>query len=91
MRFTERWKADNCYVLTSERKDRLTADGSNARWCMVGGESADGKGTNGILFMSHPENRMHPEPMRIWPIDANNGRGDMFFQFCPIRNAEWMV
>jgi len=91
LRFNERWKADNCSVLTSEGKDRLTADGSNARWCIVSGETSDGKGTNGILFMSHPENRMHPEPMRIWPIDGNNGRGDMFFEFCPIRHEEWKI
>ncbi|HZJ19947.1 MAG TPA: PmoA family protein [Pricia sp.] len=91
MRFTERWKADNCSVLTSEGKDRLSADGSNARWCIVSGASADEKGTAGILFMSHPENRAHPEPMRVWPIDANGGRGDMFFEFCPIRHEEWQI
>lgn len=91
LRFNERWKADNCTVLTSEGKDRLTADGTNARWCIVSGESSDGKGTNGILFMSDPQNRMHPEPMRIWPIDGNNGRGDMFFEFCPIRHEEWKI
>jgi len=91
LRFNERWKADNCTVLTSEGKNRLEADGTNARWCIVTGESSDGKGTNGILFMSHPENRMHPEPMRIWPIDGNGGRGDMFFEFCPIRHEEWRI
>ena len=91
LRFHERWKADNCTVLTSEGKDRSNADGSNARWCIVSGESSDGKGTNGILFLSHPENRMHPEPMRIWPVDANSGRGDMFFEFCPIRHEEWQI
>jgi hypothetical protein len=91
MRFTERWKADNCSVLTSEGKDRLEADGTNAKWCIVSGEASDGKGTSGILFMSHPENRAHPEPMRVWPIDANGGRGDMFFEFCPIRHEEWQI
>ncbi|MCM4152718.1 hypothetical protein DHD05_14055 [Arenibacter sp. N53] len=91
MRFTERWHKDNCSVLTSEGNDRLTADGTNARWCMVTGESADGKGTNGVLFLSYPENRAHPEPMRIWPIDGNGGRGDMFFEFCPIRHEEWKI
>ncbi|WP_373518805.1 PmoA family protein [Pricia sp.] len=91
MRFTERWKADNCKVLTSEGDERLTADGTNARWCIVSGASADGEGTSGILFMSHPENRMHPEPMRVWPVDANGGRGDMFFEFCPIRHEEWQI
>lgn len=91
MRFTERWDKDNSSVLTSEGKDRLTADGSNARWCMVRGESADGKGTNGVLFLSKPENKSHPEPMRVWPIDGNEGRGDMFFEFCPIRHQEWKI
>ena len=91
LRFTERWKADNCSVLTSEGNDRLTADGTNARWAIVSGASTDGKGTSGILFMSNPENRMHPEPMRIWPIDGNGGRGDMFFEFCPIRHKEWKI
>ncbi|NNE76911.1 MAG: PmoA family protein [Pricia sp.] len=91
LRFNERWKADNCSVLTSEGKDRSNADGSNARWCIVTGEASDGIGTNGILFMSHPKNRMHPEPMRIWPLDGNGGRGDMFFEFCPIRHEEWKI
>lgn len=91
MRFTERWHKDNCSVLTSEGNNRLTADGTNARWCIVSGASADGKGTSGILFMSYPENRSHPEPMRIWPVDGNGGRGDMFFEFCPIRHKEWKI
>lgn len=91
MRFTERWHKDNCKVLTSEGKDRLTADGSSARWCIITGESSNGEGTSGILFLSHPENRMHPEPMRVWPIDGNGGRGDMFFEFCPIRHEPWQI
>ncbi|MFC4098029.1 DUF6807 domain-containing protein [Euzebyella saccharophila] len=91
LRFHERWKADNCTVLTSEGNDRATADGTNAKWCIVTGESTDGKGTSGILFLSHPSNRNHPEPMRIWPLDANGGRGDMFFEFCPIRHEEWKI
>ncbi|MEH6747528.1 MAG: PmoA family protein [Maribacter arcticus] len=91
MRFTERWHKDNCEVLTSEGEDRLTADGTNARWAIVSGASSDGKGTNGILFLSNPKNRMHPEPMRVWPIDGNGGRGDMFFEFCPIRHEEWQI
>lgn len=91
MRFTERWHKDNCTVLTSEGNDRLSADGTNARWCMVTGESANGQGTNGVLFLSYPENKSHPEPMRIWPIDGNGGRGDMFFEFCPIRHEEWKI
>jgi hypothetical protein len=91
MRFTERWHRGNSAVLTSEGHDRSTADGTRARWCIVSGESTDGKGKNGILFLSHPNNREHPEPMRVWPMDANEGRGDMFFEFCPIRYEEWPI
>ncbi|MCE4563427.1 PmoA family protein [Maribellus sp. CM-23] len=90
-RATEKWNKDNCTVLTSEGKTRLDADGSNARWCMVEGESDTEEGRSGILFLSHPSNRMHPEPMRVWPLDANGGRGDMYFEFVPIRHNDWKL
>ncbi len=90
-RATEKWNKDNCTVLTSEGKNRAEADGTNARWCIVEGESGVPEGRSGILFLSHPSNRMHPEPMRVWPPDANNGRGDMYFEFCPIRNESWKL
>jgi hypothetical protein len=90
-RFKEQWNKDNCEVITSDGKNRATADGTSARWCIVYGDSSDGEGSSGVLFMSHPKNRSHPEPMRIWPMDANKGRGDMFFEFCPIRHKEWKI
>lgn len=90
-RATEKWTKDNCTVLTSEGKNRREADGSNARWCIVEGESATREGRSGILFLSYPANRMHPEPMRVWPLDANGGRGDMYFEFCPIRHKDWKI
>ena len=90
-RATEKWHKDNCTVLTSEGKTRVDADGSNARWCLVEGESSTPEGRSGILFLSYPANRMHPEPMRVWPLDANGKRGDMYFEFCPIRNKEWKI
>jgi hypothetical protein len=90
-RATEKWTRDNSSVMTSEGKDRKEADGSNARWCVVEGESATKEGRSGILFLSYPANRMHPEPMRVWPLDANEGRGDMYFEFCPIRHRDWKI
>lgn len=90
-RATEKWHKNNCTVLTSEGKDRKGADGTNARWCLVEGESETESGRSGILFMSYPANRMHPEPMRMWPLDANGGRGDLFFEFCPIRHNQWAI
>ena len=88
-RAIEKWTKDNSSVLTSEGKARIDADGSRARWCIVEGESDVQEGRSGILFLSHPSNRMHPEPMRVWPIDANEGRGDMYFEFTPIRYEAW--
>lgn len=90
-RATEKWHKENCTVLTSEGKNRAAADGTNARWCITEGESAVKEGRSGILFLSHPANRMHPEPMRVWPPDANGNRGDMYFEFCPIRHQEWKI
>ncbi len=90
-RATEKWHKDNCTVLTSGGKTRADADGSNARWCIVEGESDARAGRSGILFLSHPSNRMHPESMRVWPLDANGGRGDMYFEFVPIRHEDWKL
>lgn len=86
-RATDEWNAKNSWVMTSEGKTRKEADGSRARWCDVGGEFTKG-GTSGILFMSHPSNREFPEPMRVWP-ENTNGDGDLFFEFCPIRDKSW--
>ncbi len=89
-RATEKWYDENCTVLTSDNKTRADADGSFARWCMIEGESATEEGRSGILFLSHPSNRMHPEPMRVWP-PGQNGRGDVYFEFVPIRHEEWSL
>ena len=88
-RATEKWKKDNCTVLTSEGKIRENADGTTARWCRVEGESISGR--SGILFMDNPKNKEFPQPMRVWPLDANNKRGDLFFEFCPIRHESWKM
>ena len=87
-RATEHWTRHNSRVLTSEGKTRRDVDGSTARWCLVEGDFPGGT-RSGIVFFSHPGNRAHPEPMRVWPEDAVEGRGDLFFEFCPIRHQKW--
>jgi len=89
-RATAEWTNSNSSVLTSEGKTRKDADGTYARWCMIKGETGKDQ-SSGIIFMSHLANRAHPEPMRVWPEDANNGRGDVFFEFCPIRHKPWIL
>jgi hypothetical protein len=89
-RATAEWTRENSTVLTSEGITRPNADASYARWCRLEGATGPA-GRSGIVFMSHPANRSHPEPMRVWPEDANGGRGDLFFEFCPIRHQDWVL
>ncbi len=88
-RATDDWTRENCSVLTSEGKTREQADGTRARWCDVHG-TVDGQ-TSGIVFMDHPTNREHPEPMRIWPSNIDKEKGRFFFEFCPIRLTGWSL
>lgn len=88
-RATGEWDNANSTVLTSEGMDRASADGTRARWCIVEGASSAAEERSGVLFMSHPENRAHPEPMRVWPPDSNQGA--LFFEFCPIRHNDWVI
>jgi hypothetical protein len=90
-RATEKWGTDNSSVLTSEGKTRKDADGTSARWAVIEGESSVPEGRSGILFLSHPSNRAHPEPMRVWPPDQYDGKSNVFFEFCPIRHQEWKL
>ncbi|MCY3998922.1 MAG: PmoA family protein [Flavobacteriaceae bacterium] len=90
-RATKKWNTDNSAIITSERKNRYSADNSEARWCIVSGSSSSAQGSSGILFMSHPNNRAHPEPIRVWPPDWYDGISNMFFQFSPIKNNDWVI
>ena len=82
-RVTEQWKNENRNYLTSEGKTIEDADGSRARWCNVFGSTENGQ--CGILFMSHPQNHEHPEPIRVWGPEFK----DVFFNFCPIKKKSW--
>lgn len=88
-RATDQWTNKNSHVLTSEGNTRKDADGSTAKWCIMQGE-VDGSDA-GILFMGYPSNYNFPEPLRIWPENANGGRGDMFFNFAPTKNMDWKL
>lgn len=90
-RATEVWGDANSSILTSEGKDRATADGSNARWILVTGQSDHSSGKSGILFMSHNTNQAHPEPLRVWPPGQYEGKGNVFIEFCPIRHTSWEI
>jgi len=88
MRATQEWNKDNSTVITSEGKPRKEADGSKARWCMVQGSVNNDFA--GIIFMSYPTNYNYPEPLRVWPEEMNN-RGDVFINFSPTKNMNWLL
>ena len=87
-RTTEKWDNKNSMVLTSEGKTRKDADGSKARWCIVQGEIDNDYA--GVVMMSFPTNYNFPEPLRIWP-ENQYGRGDMFANFCPTKDMDWLL
>jgi hypothetical protein len=89
-RATEYWTKDNSEMLTSEGKTRDSTDGSKARWCIVYGE-LPGNDEGGAIMLSHPDNHNHPEPLRIWDKKSNGGRGDVFANFAPTKDKDWIL
>jgi hypothetical protein len=90
-RATEQWHANNCQLLTSEGKDRATANGSKARWCLVQGQTQAAEGQSGVLLLCHPSNREYPQPLRIWGADFNQKRENMFVNFTPTQFKDWTL
>lgn len=88
IRATKEWDKNNSEVITSEGKNRKEADGSTARWCMVQG--AVNNDYAGLILMSYPTNYNYPEPLRVWPEDMNK-RGDVFLNFSPTKNMNWLL
>ncbi|GAA4801883.1 hypothetical protein GCM10023231_33420 [Olivibacter ginsenosidimutans] len=87
-RATGQWTDKNSTLLTSSGKDRKDADGSLERWAIVSGMTDNANA--GILFLSYPNNFNHPEPIRVWP-PGTNGKGDVFFNFSPTKNKDWVL
>ena len=89
-RATEYWTKDNSEMLTSEGKTRDNTDGTKAKWLIVYGQ-LPGNDEGGAIMLSHPDNYNHPEPLRIWDKKANGGRGDVFANFAPTKDMDWIL
>lgn len=89
-RATEYWNKDNSEMLTSEGKTRDATDNSKAKWIITYGSLPDNE-EGGIVMLSHPSNYNHPEPLRIWDKKANGGRGDVFVNFAPTKDKDWLL
>ncbi len=88
LRATKEWNKDNSTIITSEGKNRKESDGSRARWCMVQG--AVNNDFAGLVMMDYPTNYNYPEPLRVWP-ESMNQRGDVFLNFSPTKNMNWLL
>ena len=77
-----RGEAGNEIVVTSEGKDRATADNTRARWVHISGR-VDGA-IAGIAMLGHPANFRAPEPLRVHPTDP-------YVCFAPSRLGAWSI
>ena len=89
-RATEYWDRSNSEMLTSEGKTRDNTDGTKAKWIITSGD-LPGNDHGGIVILSHPSNYNHPEPLRIWDKNENGGRGDVFVNFAPTKDKDWLL
>jgi len=81
-RATAEWNKDNSWVNTSEGKKRIDADGTKSRWTdvVVSLKIKEHPG----LFSSHTIKQGVSGTNAHLAINQN-GRGDVYFQFTPIR------
>ena len=91
LRATERWNDETATLLTSAGFDKSDANGTRARWLDVNGISDATAGTSGILFMTHPANFNFPEQLRIWPTGMNAGKENVYINFNPAQEQDWVL
>jgi hypothetical protein len=91
LRATEKWGDANSRLLTSEGMDKSNGNATRARWIDVNGASGVPAGTSGILFMSNPGNYNFPEQLRIWPTGQNRGVENVFINFNPAQEQDWLL
>ena len=88
-RATDYWTKHNTNIFTSEGLDRDKVDGERSKWCVVTGETPEGPVS--IIFMGYPLNHNHHEPMRVWPTSAQGGIGNVYINYSPTRNTNWLL
>ena len=88
-RATEKWDDRTAVLLSSEGKNKSDGNATRARWLDVRGVSDFGR--SGILFMTHPLNHNFPEQLRIWPTGINEGKENVFINFNPAQEQDWVL
>ncbi|CAH1001751.1 hypothetical protein LEM8419_02657 [Neolewinella maritima] len=83
------WNDANTTLLTSAGHDKSDGNATRARWVDVSGPTEHG--TSGVLFMSHPDNYNAPEQIRIWPTGQNGGVENVFVNFNPAQDRDYVL
>ncbi len=89
IRANERWNDQTASLITSEGYDKSDGNGTRARWADISGPTQ--AGTSGAVFMTHPANYNYPEKLRIWPVGANEGKENVYFNFNPTQDRDWKL
>lgn len=84
------WSDDNVNLLTSQGKNKSNGNATRAEWIKVTGPG-DQSGTSTVVFMTHPANYNFPELIRIWPTGANGGKENLFINFNPTQDRDWVM
>lgn len=91
LRATERWGDATARLLTSEGLDKSNANSTRARWIDVNGVSDAREGTSGVLFMTNPSNYNFPEHLRIWPVGQPPVDQNVYINFNPAQDRDWVL
>lgn len=91
IRATEQWSDSTSTLLTSEGLDKSTGNATRARWIDIAGETDVPEGRSGLLMISNPGNFNYPEHLRIWPTGMNDGMENVFVNFNPAQDRDWVL
>ncbi len=89
IRATPEWQDDNVDLITSAGYGKADGNGTRARWVKVEGPTEAGRA--GLLMMTHPDNFNAPEQIRIWPTGANEGKENVFVNFNPAQDRDYVL
>lgn len=86
----QHWNDDNVELITSQGKNKSDGNATRARWIQVTGPG-DVEGQASIVTMTSPSNYNYPEQLRIWPTGTNNNKGNVFVNFNPTQDRDWVL
>ncbi len=91
LRSTFEWNRNNSTMITSEGREHPESNLTRARWVLLQGPN-DTEGRAGVLLMSHPANRNHPEHLHTWDNWKPGPRHDsVFVNFNPVQNEPFTM